>query len=208
MNSERDAFQRAVNVSRETLERLDIYESLVQKWTRRINLIAPGTLNALWSRHFLDSAQLLELAPESAETWCDLGSGGGFPGAVIAILSAERAPARSTTLIESDQRKATFLRTVSRETGVRFQVLAERIEAAEPQQADIVSARALAPLPELLPLVVRHVSASGRALLLKGAGHAVELSNALERWRFDCETHPSKTDSEAVVLNIGEIERV
>ena len=208
MSDGRDGFQRATNVSRETLERLGIYEALLVKWTRRINLVSPATLASLWTRHFLDSAQLMEFAPTASERWVDLGSGGGFPGAVIAILSRDAAPGRRVTLIESDQRKATFLRAVSRETGVGFDVLAERIEDVAPQAADIVSARALAPLPELLPLVARHLSPSGKALLMKGAGHADEVANALERWRFDCDTHRSKTDAEAVILEIGEIERV
>ena len=208
MSVGRDAFQRAANVSRETLERLGIYEALLMKWTRRINLVSPATLASLWNRHFLDSAQLMEFAPRASERWVDLGSGGGFPGAVIAILSCEAAPERRVTLIESDQRKATFLRAISRETGVSFHVVTDRIEAAPPMQADIVSARALAPLPDLLSLVARHLKPTGKALLMKGAGHADEVVNALERWRFDCETHRSKTDAEAVILEIGEIERV
>ncbi|MEP5199055.1 MAG: 16S rRNA (guanine(527)-N(7))-methyltransferase RsmG, partial [Paracoccaceae bacterium] len=111
-----------MDVSRETLERLDIYAALLAHWTKSINLVSPNSLPVLWQRHFLDSAQILPFVEEGS--WLDVGSGGGFPGAVIAIMS-EKA---TVELVESDQRKATFLRTVARETGVGFKVHAKRIE--------------------------------------------------------------------------------
>ena len=144
MSFDRAGFQSNANVSRETMERLDIYADLLRSWTKRINLVSNKTLPMLWQRHFLDSAQLFPFVTEGL--WLDVGSGGGFPGAVIAIMS----PDTPVTLVESDQRKAAFLRTVARETGVGFQVKAERMEALPPAQANRFSARALAPLTELL----------------------------------------------------------
>ena len=208
MKDDRLLALQALNVSRETADRLDVYADLLFKWTARINLVSPATLSALWTRHFLDSAQLFGLAPEDTRTWVDLGSGGGFPGLIVAILAAEAGRQVDVTLIEADQRKAAFLRTVARETGTGVRVLSERIEVAEPQSADVVSARALAPLETLLGFVHRHIAADGVALLQKGANHGNERMIALERWRFDCETLPSKTDSDAVVMRIGGIERV
>ena len=208
MKTDRDAAIAALNVSRETAGRLDVFAALLTKWTPRINLIAPKTVGHLWARHVLDSAQLVSYAPQDLRLWVDLGSGGGFPGAIVAILLMDSQPDAAVTLIESDKRKAAFLRTVARETGAGFTVLAQRIEDAAPQGADVVSARALAPLPDLLGLVERHMKPTGLALLQKGSGHRVEIANALERWRFDCKTHQSKTDEEAVVLEIGGIERV
>jgi 16S rRNA (guanine527-N7)-methyltransferase len=208
MTEGREAFLAKVDVSRETLERLEIYATLLRKWNPAINLVAPSTLPGLWRRHFLDSAQILSLAPKGARSWVDLGTGGGFPGLIVAILAAEARPEILLTCIESDQRKATFLRTVVRETGVDAIILPFRIENTPPQNADVVSARALAPLPRLLELAARHLNPAGLALFLKGAGYGRELEEALEKWSFAVDTIPSQTESEAVILKIGEIERV
>lgn len=201
------AFLAAHPVSRETLDRLHLYAALLRKWTPRINLISKGALDELWHRHMRDSAQLMALAPESARTWCDLGSGGGFPGLVVAILARDVRPGLSVTLIEADKRKAAFLRTVNRDVGMDVQVLDERVEAAPPQGADVLSARALAPLPKLLGLARRHLAPDGTALFPKGAQHASEHREALELWRFRCETRSSETDPDAVILSISELSR-
>lgn len=202
MNSDRDAFQAEIDVSRETMERLNIYADLLTRWTKSINLVSPKSMPVLWQRHFLDSAQLLPFVTDGS--WLDVGSGGGFPGAVVAIMS-EKTPVE---LVESDQRKAAFLRTVARETGVDFKVHAKRIENMTSQQADRLSARALAPLVMLLGWADAHLTENGRAVLLKGASAQEEINQALEHWSFDCETYPSKTDADAVILNIGNIKRV
>ncbi len=197
----------ALDVSRETQARLQTYAGLLEKWNPRINLVSRATLGALWTRHFLDSAQLLDLAPETTRHWCDLGSGGGFPGLVLAILAPERRPGLRFTLIESDQRKAAFLRTVLRETGAGATVLDSRIEDAPPQTADIVSARALAPLPALLGLAARHLAPQGTGIFPKGVRHEDELRESLELWHFRCEKLPSQTDPDAVILRISELSR-
>ena len=203
----RAAFAEQTDVSRETLERLDVYAKLLRKWTSKINLVAASTLDDLWMRHFLDSAQVFELAKTRGQ-WVDLGSGGGFPGVVVALLSAEKSPETTITLVEADQRKAAFLRSVLRETGITGHVIAERIEETDPLQANVLSARALAPLQDLLEFCERHRAKDGCALFLKGKKADAEIAQALERWRFDCETHASKTDEDAVILKIGAIERV
>lgn len=202
-----DALADAYGVSRETSERLQIYGDLLKKWNPRINLVAKATLDDLWTRHFRDSAQLLRLAPETARQWCDLGSGGGFPGMVIALLAQDRAPALSVTLVESDKRKATFLRTVARECGISVSVIDDRIERVAPLRADVVSARALAGLPQLIGHAQRHLAPDGAALFPKGARHNQELAEALALWRFRCETFPSETDPDAVILRISELSR-
>jgi len=200
--SDKDDFRAKADVSRETLEQLEIYSDLLTDWNKRINLVSPKSIEVLWTRHFLDSAQLYHLGAD-AKHWVDLGSGGGFPGAVIAIMAEGGI---KTTLIESDQRKASFLRTLARET-TSFEVISARIEEAKPQNADVVSARALAPLPILLEYVSRHLREGGRAILPKGQKAKMETRDALEHWRFDCETYPSETDPDAVVLTIGDIKR-
>lgn len=196
-----------LDVSRETSDRLDSYAELLAKWNKAINLVAPTSLGELWSRHFLDSAQLMRLAPKSGH-WVDIGTGGGFPGLVCAILAKESAPALQFTLIESDQRKCAFLSTVLRATGVQTKILSQRIEAAAPQAADILSARALAPLDKLLAFADRHLGQSGIALFLKGARHEEELAKALETWAFDVTSHQSETDPNGAILTIGNLTRV
>jgi 16S rRNA (guanine527-N7)-methyltransferase len=196
------------DVSRETAGRLAEYAELLRAWNPKINLVSKQTLADLETRHFADSAQLLALAPPQAATWADLGSGGGFPGLVIAILAAEARPALRITLVESDQRKAVFLRTVAQRTGIPTTVLADRIESIPPLGTDVLSARALAPLATLLDYADRHLAPSGTALFPKGANWRAEVDEALERWRFRCENLPSATSPDGAILRIGEIHRV
>ena len=208
MSGGQAGFQERFNVSRETMEKLSAYESLLRKWNKSINLVAPGTISQMWDRHFADSAQLLAMTEKNPVSWTDLGSGGGFPGAVIAVLAGKARPELAVTLIESDQRKAAFLRAVSRETEVPFTVINSRIEEAEPQNSRVVSARALAPLDQLLGYVQRHMGQEGIALLSKGSGAVSEVEQARKTWSFTLESTPSMTDSSAAVLKIGEIARV
>jgi 16S rRNA (guanine527-N7)-methyltransferase len=173
---------------------------MLDKWNRRINLVGRRTMPEVWQRHIADSLQLLPLASAQVRRWADLGSGAGFPGVVIAIVAAEQRPGLQVSLIESDVRKAAFLVAALRETGVQATVIAERAESVPPQLADVVSARALAPLAALIPLVARHLGPDGVALLPKGAGVEAELAEALASWRFEVQKHPSATDPRGVVL--------
>ncbi len=194
-----------LDVSRETVARLEAFAALTAKWTPRINLIAKGTIDQIWDRHIVDSAQIYRFAPEGFQKWVDLGSGGGFPGVVVAALAHEKQPDASFVLIESDQRKSTFLRTAARELDLKVTVLSSRIEDAPPQEADIVSARALASLASLLPLIQRHVQGGGRALVHKGRQAQQEITDARATWSFALEDHPSITDPDARLLDIQRI---
>jgi 16S rRNA (guanine527-N7)-methyltransferase len=180
-----------------------LYEALLLKWQKRINLVAPSTVAEARTRHFRDSAQILRLAPEGARHWVDLGSGGGFPGLVCAILCADRETRPAFTMIESDVRKGSFLREVIRQTGIKAQVRTQRIEAAPPQDADIISARALAPLEKLLPLAKRHLNDKGTCLFLKGANHQAELESIRQGWHIDYDLFPSETSDKSVILRIN-----
>lgn len=204
----RTDFQSKMDVSRETLERLDVYSALLEKWNPAINLVAKSTLADRWTRHFLDSAQIFEIVSPSHGVWADFGSGGGFPGLIVAILAAERRPEMRVVCVESDTRKATFLRTVIREAAINAEVLSDRVEKLEPIGAQIVSARALAPLPQLLAYAHRHLAPGGEAIFQKGAEFEAEVAKSLEPWRFRLDTYPSKTDPSATILKLGEIERV
>lgn len=195
------------NVSRETYENLVQFTDLVRKWTKKINLIAPSTITTLWDRHIVDSAQLYRYAPDTYGHWVDIGSGGGFPGVVMAIYAKTQQPKANFTFIESDQRKATFLRTAARELELNVTVMAKRIEHAEPIGADIVSARALTTLSDLLPLANRHLESNGFCLLHKGQRAQEEIAEARQNWQFDLEEHVSFTDPAARLLVIQRISR-
>lgn len=195
-------------VSRETWDRLKALEGLLRKWTKAINLVSPGTLDTIWTRHFADSAQIFDMAPDRARSWADLGSGGGFPGLVVAILAKDESPGLSVTLVESDQRKAAFLMTAARTLDLRVTVVADRIESVAPLGAKVLSARALAPLDVLLGYAERHLNRAGVAIFPKGATVDDELAHALEHWRFSYQKEPSKTAADGVVLIIGGISRV
>lgn len=195
-----------LNVSRETFERLKTYVDLVNRWNPRINLVSRNSLEFIWDRHILDSVQVFRCA-ETFDTWVDLGSGGGFPGMVCAIISAEEVPAASFSLVESDQRKSAFLRNVARECGVSCKVITKRIEEVDPLGANIVSARALADLRTLLLFCDRHLGENGTALLPKGASWKKELEEAREEWNFDAEAITSLTEPQAVILKIKGVSR-
>jgi 16S rRNA (guanine527-N7)-methyltransferase len=198
---------RVCDVSRETRARMETHLALLERWNPRINLVSKASLGAAWSRHFADSAQLWPHAPADAERWLDLGSGAGFPGLVIAAIATERAPALRVVLVEADQRKAAFLAEVIRATGVNAAVLARRIEDVPPQAADVISARALAPLPDLLAHAEKHLARGGICLFPKGEAVHKELADAASRWRFEHRLHPSQTDARAALVEIGAIER-
>jgi 16S rRNA (guanine527-N7)-methyltransferase len=191
------------NVSRETLDKLKAYASLIEKWNPKINLVSRKSLPEIWERHISDSQQLTDLAPEKGD-WADLGSGGGLPGIVVAIMR----PLEKTILIESDQRKSAFLRTAVRELELGATVISKRIESTDPLGASVVSARALADLPTLLGYAAHHLRSDGVALLLKGKSWRDEDSAARALWSYDCEAITSKTNPEAAVLRIKDISRV
>jgi 16S rRNA (guanine527-N7)-methyltransferase len=196
-------FARQFSVSRETISRFKTYERLLKQWQKTINLVGAGTLEQTWSRHFADSAQLLDLAPLSVNRWVDLGSGAGFPGLVLAILLAEREGAH-VALVESDTRKAAFLGEVARQTGVPVDIYPERIEKAATQymvgQVDAITARGLAPMPRLLQLVAPYFSASTVGPFLKGREAKAELDAAKQEWELLTEQCPSQTDKEGQII--------
>jgi 16S rRNA (guanine527-N7)-methyltransferase len=197
-----------LDVSRETYERLETYSALLAKWNPKINLVSKSTTDDIWSRHILDSSQVFDMAPSKAANWVDIGTGGGFPGLVVAILSKELAPNRAVTLIESDQRKCAFLRTVARETECSVTVLADRVEKVVGQKADVLSARALASLDALLGFADLHLSPEGICLFPKGLTWEREVAIAQEAWNFTVDATKSETSDEAVVLRISGIKHV
>jgi 16S rRNA (guanine527-N7)-methyltransferase len=201
-----EEFRAEANVSRETIERLETYVSLLFRWQARMNLVGPGELDDLWRRHIWDSAQLATLASVSASVWADLGSGAGFPGLVLAVMLADR-PGFRMHLVESNTRKAAFLRESVRITGAPVTIHAARAETLSPLEAEIITARALYPLPQLLDFFVRHRAPSGIALFPKGEGVEAELTAARLAWSLDAEVLPSRSDPGGHILRIRSAQR-
>lgn len=189
------------DVSRETRRRLEVFVETLERWQKAINLVSRNTLDGVWKRHILDSAQVVPLIPATAETLADLGSGGGFPGLVIAAMR----PDLRVTLIESDARKAAFLGEVGRRMGLENQpkIAISRIEVAPPAAADIVTARALAPMKQLLHWARRHRKDTAICLFHKGKDWQTEVEEAKKEWDFSPEPIASVTDRDAVILRIG-----
>ncbi|NYZ13102.1 16S rRNA (guanine(527)-N(7))-methyltransferase RsmG [Azospirillum sp. RWY-5-1] len=196
------AFQAETGVSRETLDRLAAYADIVRRWQPKINLVGPSTLDDLWHRHMLDSAQLFPLLPAGTRTLVDLGSGAGFPGLVLAVMGVP-----DVHLVESDTRKAAFLREAARLSGTNVTVHARRIDAVPDLTADVVTARALAPLAELLAWAHRFVGSSGVALFPKGQQAEHELAEAAHGWRLSVDRFPSRTDANGAILRVSGIAR-
>lgn len=190
----------AANVSRETSEKLAVYHELLLKWQRTVNLVAPTTLEEAWSRHFVDSAQLFGLAPKGATHWLDLGSGGGFPGLVIAAMGDEPSQNVKVTLVESDIRKCGFLREVARKMGVGVHILSRRISDIPAQSPDVISARALSDLSSLIEHTKPHLGPKTRLLFPKGHRWREEVETLPPHWQTICEPVASVTNDDAVIL--------
>ncbi|MEO5374436.1 MAG: 16S rRNA (guanine(527)-N(7))-methyltransferase RsmG [Alphaproteobacteria bacterium] len=199
-----EQFQTETDVSRETLDRLALYLDLLTRWQSRINLVGSATLGDPWRRHMLDSAQLLPLCPEGACSLIDLGTGAGFPGLVLAIMGVPEVH-----LVESDARKCAFLREAARVTATVATIHPVRVETLKPWAVDVVTARALAPLPKLLGLAapfLQHVGSEG--LFLKGKGVEGELTDARKQWTMTLDVRASRSDPSGAVLRISEVARV
>lgn len=180
-------------------ERLARYLTLLRRWNKAINLVAPSTLNAAWVRHVEDSSALLAHAP-SRGRWIDIGSGGGFPGMVLAIVGT---PLMSMTLVESDQRKCEFLRTVARDLRLDVNIENRRLDFRDPLPADVVTARAVAPLKDLLGCIVTSTGDSAPVgLFPKGVKWKQEADEARFSWRFDMDVLPSRTEPGAAILRV------
>jgi 16S rRNA (guanine527-N7)-methyltransferase len=196
-------FRRRLDVSRETLARLTAYVDLLGRWQRRLNLVSRDSLTDVWHRHVLDSAQLAKHRPHLGGLWLDLGSGAGFPGLVLAILGLGHVH-----LVESDQRKCAFLAEAARITETEVSIERRRIEEVRLGPADVITARALAPLPRLLPLAAPLVGPETELLLWKGQDVDGELTEAAKYWRMRAERLPSITDPAGTILSLKELARV
>jgi 16S rRNA (guanine527-N7)-methyltransferase len=195
-------FAALTDVSRETLGRLTAYASMLIEWSTRINLVGRATLDDLWRRHFLDSAQLAPLVPASARSLMDLGSGAGFPGLVLAILGV-----REVELVEADSRKSAFLREAARVARATVTIHNQRIEAVPPHPIDVITARACAPLDRLLDLAASFIGPQTICLFLKGERAEEELTAAGKAWTMEVSRYPSRSDPAGTVLVLQQVVR-
>ena len=201
------AQELAVGVSRETWDRLDQLVALLGQWQQTRNLIAASTVPVIWTRHVADSLQLLELAPD-AKIWVDLGSGGGFPGLVLACALVERAGAK-IHLVESTAKKCAFLQEATTALGLPASIHCKRIESfipAFPSKPDVVTARALAPLPKLLAMAAPLLKKGACGLFLKGQDVGAELTEAAKYWIIGHKLVPSRTDSRGRIVVVRSLD--
>lgn len=194
----KEAVRDALNVSRETFDQIEAYLALLQKWQPKINLIANSTVPDIWQRHVWDSAQLVGHIPTTARTILDVGSGGGFPGLILAILGEARVH-----LVESDQRKSIFLQTVIRELALNAEVHNARLETLPPMAPDIITARALAPVEKLLDWLQPQLETGPDCLFLKGARVEEELTILASYPNITASTFQSASSADGVVLKLS-----
>jgi 16S rRNA (guanine527-N7)-methyltransferase len=197
-----EEFAAATDVSRETLARLKAFVGLLTDWNARHNLVSKTSLDEVWQRHVLDSAQLGPLVPPEAKTLADFGSGAGFPGLVLAVLLQGRV---AVTLFEATRKKAEFLHAAADRLGLTVAVRNERVEEAARAVFDVLTARACAPLPELLEYAQHFAGPKTVCLFLKGQNVGVELTEARKSWRMKVREHPSVTHPFGFVLEIREL---
>ena len=203
----RKDFARELDVSRETLVAFDAWHELLKKWNQTINLVSPAAMQGFWRRHALDSWQATRFLPQGATRAIDLGSGAGFPGVALGIAMRERGSG-DVLLVESAGKKATFLRTVARELDLPVRVAAERAEALQEPEFDVVSARAFAPLPRLLSHAERFWGQGTMGVFLKGEGVEAEIAEARRTYAFDVDSHASLTSDRGKVLVVRGLERL
>lgn len=196
-----------LSVSRETIAKLEGYQSHLEKWNRRINLVAKSTLADTWSRHIVDSAACFKICQRYPGEWLDIGSGAGLPGVVLAAIAQEQSEEVSVVCVESDSRKCEFIRSAGRAIDVKVDVITERIEDVPAREASVITSRALSDLTTLLIYAELHLREGGIAVFLKGANWQEEVDRALETWRFKFKNHPSWTNPDATILEIQDISR-
>ncbi|MEM9582306.1 MAG: 16S rRNA (guanine(527)-N(7))-methyltransferase RsmG [Pseudomonadota bacterium] len=196
------------DVSRETSDKLAGFVELLTKWNSKINLVSPSTIPEVWERHVLDSAQIMPILDSNVTSLVDIGTGGGFPGMILAVLASDANPDLQVTMIESDLRKCAFLQTAAARLGVSAQVISKRIEAVPQQNCDAMTSRALAPLTKLLEFSERHLRSGGQAHFMKGENADREIEEALASWQFDLQKRASLTHPDAVILTIGNLRRL
>ena len=196
------------NVSRETFNKLKVYETSLREWQSKFNLVSNKSLENAWNRHFLDSVQLFKFIPEKSEVMYDFGSGAGFPGMVLAILAMEKMPELKVSLIESIKKKTLYLNTVQKLCGVNVNIINERIENLTLKKADVITSRAMCNLTDLLKYAYRLSNKNTVMIFPKGKTYREEVENAKKVWRFECRVEANEVCEDGVILIITNLSPV
>jgi 16S rRNA (guanine527-N7)-methyltransferase len=202
-----EEFRAVSNVSRETLGRLKLFAGLLADWNARLNLVSANSLSDVWRRHIWDSAQLADMIPLEATNLVDLGAGAGFPGLILALVLREHGAFR-TVLYEATTKKCSFLAEAAERTGAPVEIRNGRIEKADREAFDVVTARACAPLKKLLGYAQAFQGPKTINLFLKGQSVAVELTEARKSWNMKALRHPSRSDPSGAILEVRELRHV
>ena len=195
-----------LDVSRETIDNLNVYVDILKKWNTTINLVSKVSIKDVWNRHILDSAQLFKFVTHDMTKWLDIGSGAGFPGLVIAVLAKRSFPNLEVTLIESDKRKCVFLNEVVRELDLNVKTVSKRIEDCPPQDADVISARALTQLENLLFYFILHGRFDCKGLLIKKKSIKNEIESVKNIDMFRIKLSASEVDKTGYLIEVGKKE--
>ncbi len=201
-----EAFRSDYNVSRETLSALLNYEMQLLNWNRRINLIAKSTESDIWTRHFRDCAQLIQYIPSKCRKILDIGTGAGFPGLVLAIMSKGQRPNLHYSLLDESAKRCAFLREIVRASGANASIINSKIEEFNNDGFDLIVSRAFAPLERLFHQAAPHLNGEGNLLLLKGEEAEKELESARKKWSFTYKSYKSETNPNGVILFISELQ--
>ena len=205
--NDKDAFIKEFNVSRETIEKFEIYETQLKKWAPKINLVSLSTIDDIWARHFNNSAQILKKFDKLPKSIIDFGTGAGFPGLVLAIFIANEIEEYKVTLVDENHKRISFLRETARAMGLRIEILHSKVEALVPQKYEILTARAFAPLDKLLDLSHTYAQEGARLLFPKGKDVKNEIEIAQRKWNFNFEIEVFDKNSGSCILEILELER-
>lgn len=194
------------NVSRETYDKLKLCQQALCEWQNKFNLVSKNSLEDAWNRHFLDSAQLFPLLPPSAKNLVDLGSGAGFPGMVLAIMAAEKTPYLKLTLVESITKKTLYLNHLKQICGCNnVEIINDRIEKLSGKSFDVVTARAVTALTDLLAYACPLLKKDGVCIFPKGRSFEEEIKQAEKKWNFEYQTVPSTTGEDGVILIVKKL---
>ena len=193
------------NVSYETITKLKTYQTLLNEWQAKFNLVSKSSLEDAWNRHFLDSMQLFKYIPDTAKSLADFGSGAGFPGMVLAIMAQEKTPYLKVNLIESTKKKTMYLKEVAAATGTEVNIINDRIENLKGQKFDVITSRAMTSLVDLLGYAEPFCLKDTVCIFPKGRNYAAELAEAHKTWRFKCRIEPSELSPESRILIITDI---
>lgn len=194
------------NVSRETYSKLELYCQTLIEWQNKINLVSNNSLQDVWNRHFADSAQLFKLIPDNAKTLVDIGSGAGFPGMVLAIISNEKTPYLKTTLVESIRKKTLYLNYVKDSIDVKnLEIINDRAESIKNQKYDVITSRAVTALANLLAYAEKLLDKNGICIFPKGSNYQKEIDDAKKIWKFSLDVVQSSTSEEGKILIISNL---